>query len=205
MPEEGKRSKDIFVTNFFSKKFMLEKEGNICRSTMTSKWVNTTVVPKRLTKQDKEYGTPVPGSKTEARGKLAQQRVSREIWELCCVIQEHGITRKRQKLKKRKPKATEPTIESRQEENSSTNEEDEEEEYTQTSKMEFGRLFSIYNYISNKLVGILLRARKYGLVTFEGETLFQRQDDDVIITLLYPASKVKKMLDEKTFTWGKCM
>jgi len=54
---------------------------------------------------------------------------------------------------------------------------------------------------------MLLRARKYGLVDFEGECLFQRQDDDVIITLLYPASKVKKMLDDHggTFTWGKCM
>ena len=171
---------------------------------MASKWVATTVVPKRLTKHDKEYGTPVPGSKTEARGKLAHQRVSREIWELCCVIEEHGITRKRRKLKKRKQKATESLTECCQEENSSTND-DEEEEYTQTSKIEFGRLFAIYTYISNKLVGILLRARKYGLVNFEGETLFQRQDDDVIITLLYPASKVKKMLDEKTFTWGKCM
>ena len=171
---------------------------------MASKWVATTVAPKRLTKHDKEYGTPVPGSKTEARGKLAHQRVSREIWELCCVIEEHGITRKRRKLKRRKQKATESLTECCQEENSSTND-DEEEEYAQTSKIEFGRLFAIYTYISNKLVGILLRARKYGLVNFEGETLFQRQDDDVIITLLYPASKVKKMLDEKTFTWGKCM
>ena len=82
---------------------------------------------------------------------------------------------------------------------------DKEDENHSISKIEFGKLFKIYTYISNKLVGILLRARKYGLVDFEGECLFQRQDDDVIITLLYPSSKVKKMLDARTFTWGKCM
>ena len=172
---------------------------------MASKWSATGVVPKRLTKDDKEYGTPVPGSKTEARGKLAHQRVSREIWELCCVIEENGITRKSRKGKRRKQKAPELPIEGHHEEKSINNNAEEEDEYTQTSKIEFGRLFAIYTYISNKLVGILLRARKYGLVHFEGECLFQRQDDDVVITLLYPASKVKKMLDEKTFTWGKCM
>ena len=43
-----------------------------------------------LKKTDKDYGTPVVGSKTEARGKLAHERVSREILELCCVIEENG-------------------------------------------------------------------------------------------------------------------
>ena len=42
----------------------------------------------------------------------------------------------------------------------------------------------MYKVISNKLVGILLRARKYDLVKFEGEMLYQRKDDDVVITLL---------------------
>ena len=58
--------------------------------------------PKPLTKNDIGYGTPIPGSKTEARGKLAHQRVSREIWELCCIIEEHGITRKKKIPKKMK-------------------------------------------------------------------------------------------------------
>ena len=58
--------------------------------------------PKPLTKNDIGYGTPIPGSKTEARGKLAHQRVSREIWELCCIIEEHGITRKKKVPKKKK-------------------------------------------------------------------------------------------------------
>jgi hypothetical protein len=37
----------------------------------------------------------------------------------------------------------------------------------------FGELFSIYTVISNKLVGVLLRARKHKLLDFEGECLFQ--------------------------------
>lgn len=50
----------------------------------------------------------------------------------------------------------------------------------------FGVLFQTYTVISNKVVGILLRARKHGLVDFEGEMLFQRRDDNKIITL-FPA------------------
>lgn len=167
---------------------------------MASKWTipNTNTTPKPLTKHDQGYGTPIPGSKTEARGKLAHRRVSREIWELCCIIEEHGITRKKKLAKKNKD------VDSL---NDDVNDDNKEEEFTTTSKINFGTLFRIYTYISDKLVGMLLRARKYGLVHFEGECLFQRQDDDVIITLLYPASKVKKMLDDHggTFTWGKCM
>jgi hypothetical protein len=33
--------------------------------------------------------------------------------------------------------------------------------------------FQIYTSISNKVVGVLLRARKHKFVDFEGETLFQ--------------------------------
>ena len=168
---------------------------------MESKWKfqNQNSNPKPLTKNDLGYGTPVPGSQTEARGKLAHQRVSREIWELCCVIQEHGITRKKKIPMKKNNTDVQNEVDS--------DKNDGEEEFTTTTKIDFGTLFKIYTFISNKLVGILLRARKYGLVDFEGECLFQRQDDDVIITLLYPASKVKKMLDDHggTFTWGKCM
>ena len=52
-------------------------------------------------------------------------------------------------------------------------------------RINFGRLFEIYTHISNKLVGILLRARKYGLVDFEGETLFQGRDNGVSVYLLH--------------------
>lgn len=51
-------------------------------------------------------------------------------------------------------------------------------------EIEFGTLFEHYVSISNKLVGVLLRARKQGLVHFEGEMLWQGKDDRVLISLL---------------------
>lgn len=48
----------------------------------------------------------------------------------------------------------------------------------------FGQLFDAYTKISNKLVGMLMRARKQHLVEFEGEMLFQRRDDNVLIRCL---------------------
>ncbi|KAL8612835.1 hypothetical protein ACOMHN_038090 [Nucella lapillus] len=45
----------------------------------------------------------------------------------------------------------------------------------------FGQLFETYTNISNKLVGMLMRARKQHLLDFEGEMLFQRRDDHVVI------------------------
>ncbi|KAK7104447.1 actin-binding Rho-activating protein-like [Littorina saxatilis] len=53
-----------------------------------------------------------------------------------------------------------------------------------TYTITFGRLFDAYTTISNKLVGMLMRARKQHLVQFEGEMLFQRRDDDVAIRCL---------------------
>lgn len=41
---------------------------------------------------------------------------------------------------------------------------------------------------------MLIRARKYGLVEFEGEMLYQRQDDYKIITLLLPMSEIRKRM-----------
>ena len=41
------------------------------------------------------------------------------------------------------------------------------------SLMFFGDLFRVYTRISDKVVGILLRAKKYGLLYFEPEMLFQ--------------------------------
>ncbi|TRY93723.1 hypothetical protein DNTS_028757 [Danionella cerebrum] len=52
------------------------------------------------------------------------------------------------------------------------------------TRVSFGELFDRYVRISDKVVGILMRARKHGKVAFEGEMLWQGQDDDVIITLL---------------------
>ena len=75
-------------------------------------------------------------------------------------------------------------------------------------KISFGRLFEIYTYISDKVVGVLLRARKHKLLDFEGETLFQGQDNHKIISLLMPIHAIQKKLaveEEKEFSWGKCM
>ncbi|XP_078093039.1 actin-binding Rho-activating protein [Mustelus asterias] len=47
----------------------------------------------------------------------------------------------------------------------------------------FGRLFDRYVTVSDKVVGILMRARKHGLLDFQGEMLWKGEHDDVIITL----------------------
>lgn len=44
-----------------------------------------------------------------------------------------------------------------------------------------------------QLVGMLIRARKYKLVDFDGEMLYQRQDDDKIIRLLKPIEEIRKL------------
>ncbi|XP_075050679.1 actin-binding Rho-activating protein [Mixophyes fleayi] len=51
-------------------------------------------------------------------------------------------------------------------------------------RVTFGELFERYVRISDKVVGILLRARKHGMLDFTGEMLWQGRDDHVIITLL---------------------
>lgn len=47
------------------------------------------------------------------------------------------------------------------------------------------------------MVGILLRARKYGYVRFEGEMLLQRRDDDVPIFLTKKFEQILKEIKEK--------
>ena len=49
---------------------------------------------------------------------------------------------------------------------------------------------------------MLLRARKHKLLEFEGETLYQRQDDHVPILLLYPAGVATKRLMQQGLTSG---
>ncbi|KAK6491523.1 actin-binding Rho-activating protein-like [Huso huso] len=51
-------------------------------------------------------------------------------------------------------------------------------------RVNFGQLFDRYVRISDKVVGILMRARKHGKLHFEGEMLWQGRDDHVVITLL---------------------
>merc|ERR1719225_1529639 len=50
--------------------------------------------------------------------------------------------------------------------------------------MLFKDIFDLYQSISNKVVGILARARKNRLIHFEGETLFQGESNDTNVTLL---------------------
>ncbi|CAL7951740.1 unnamed protein product [Xylocopa violacea] len=61
----------------------------------------------------------------------------------------------------------------------------------------FGDLFNIYTHISNKCVGLLLRARKQKLVDFEGEVLFQRRDDDVPIYLIKPINEIRELYNQR--------
>lgn len=57
--------------------------------------------------------------------------------------------------------------------------------------MLFKDIFDIYQTISNKVVGILARARKNRLIHFEGETLFQGESDATNVTLLRSAKDVE--------------
>ncbi|GLD67462.1 actin-binding Rho-activating protein-like protein [Lates japonicus] len=113
------------------------------------------VVPQRG--QD-DYGRPLQGSMTEQRGKDAHTHISREVQELCEVIRIIGEPR--------------DSVEG----GSSSD--------GKVITVEFGKLFEHYVTISNKLVGVLLRARKQRLVDFKGEMLWQGKDDHVLITLL---------------------
>ncbi|XP_014210810.1 actin-binding Rho-activating protein isoform X1 [Copidosoma floridanum] len=61
----------------------------------------------------------------------------------------------------------------------------------------FGDLFNIYVHINDKLVGLLLRARKHKLVDFEGECLFQRRDDNVPIFLIRPIEEIRREFRQK--------
>lgn len=71
----------------------------------------------------------------------------------------------------------------------------------------FGDLFQLYTRISNKVVGLLLRARKYHLVEFEGETLFQGRDEDTPIFMVRSMEQVREVFksgqNPANFQWGK--
>lgn len=103
-----------------------------------------------------DYGRPLQGSLTEQRGKDAHTHISMEVQELCDIIRNIGEGRYK----------------------------DVDGSDKKVFTVEFGKLFEHYVTISNKLVGILLRARKQGLVDFKGEMLWQGKDDHEMITLL---------------------
>lgn len=111
-----------------------------------------------------EYGKPVVGSLTEMRGQKANIHISRELLQLCEIIDSEG-----------EPYSDNPNLKA----------------------ICFGDLFHLYTHISNKVVGILLRARKYHLLDFEGEMLFQRRDDEVPIYMLKSIADIKNEIKEK--------
>lgn len=61
----------------------------------------------------------------------------------------------------------------------------------------FGELFQIYVHINDKVLGLLLRAKKHELLTFEGEVLFQRIHDKVPIFLLKPIKEIREIMTAK--------
>lgn len=71
-----------------------------------------------------------------------------------------------------------------------------EEQEDGTTGILFGDLFRIYTRISDKVVGLLLRARKYRLVYFEPEMLFQGQNDEEPILLLQPMNQIYQHFNE---------
>eukprot|EP00092_Neocalanus_flemingeri_P032405 GFUD01035239.1.p1 GENE.GFUD01035239.1~~GFUD01035239.1.p1 ORF type:complete len:238 (-),score=69.36 GFUD01035239.1:14-727(-) len=127
---------------------------------------------------DPGYGQPKEGTKTAARGRKAHEDISEEIVKLCQVIWDHGQL---------------------------TGNYDEEDQIT---CIFFKDLFTLYTKISSNVVGVLQRARKYEIVHFEGETLFQGQDDLCPIFLLKSLDDVREVfkpndeVDDKDFDWG---
>jgi hypothetical protein len=115
------------------------------------------------------YGTPPPGSSTERRGKEAHQTIGQEVLDLCHTIIILFSS-------SRQDSAEEKTRSQRgcAEDGGNTNE---------IIRVRFGDLFEWYEHKNNKVVGLLLRAKRHGLVEFDKEMLFQGQDDDVIIGL----------------------
>lgn len=73
------------------------------------------------------------------------------------------------------------------------------------AEIKFGDLFRLYQVISNKVVGVLIRARKHGFVEFEGEMLYQRRDDDVIIRLIKSPPRGIQVTKNHVFKLGQSL
>lgn len=84
-----------------------------------------------------------------------------------------------------------------------------EEHGTPTSdgfaEIKFGELFRLYSVISTKVVGILIRARKHGYVEFEGEMLYQKRDDNVVIRLLKSPPRGIQITKNNVFKLGQSL
>lgn len=73
------------------------------------------------------------------------------------------------------------------------------------AEIKFGELFRLYQVISNKVVGVLIRARKHGFVEFEGEMLYQRRDDNVIIRLVKSPPRGIQITKNQVFKLGQSL
>ncbi|CAL4120239.1 unnamed protein product, partial [Meganyctiphanes norvegica] len=133
-----------------------------------SDWKGAGTKPKRLSKDDPNYGRPLPGSKSEKRAQAAQQHIMMEIKYCVDMVWDCAEWRS--------PDGR--------------------------GAITFGRLFNIYIAISDKVVGTLLRARKHGYVTFEGEMLYQRRDEDKIIKHTRPYNTIRARFGQKPLTSG---
>ena len=119
-----------------------------------------------------EYGTPGAGTETEMRARQASKHVGKEICQLLRIIERLGQVGGY------------------------------DEESPVVCEVVFSELFQEYVTISNKLVGVLLRARKHGAVAFEGEMLFQGMSDGVVIRPLVSASELEDRLEYGKAEWG---
>ena len=72
-------------------------------------------------------------------------------------------------------------------------------------EIKFGELFRLYSVISNKVVGVLIRARKHGYVEFEGEMLYQKRDDNVIIKLVKSPPRAFQVTKNNVFKMGQSL
>ncbi|KAF7637370.1 Costars domain-containing protein [Meloidogyne graminicola] len=113
----------------------------------------------KFDKKSSDYGRPIVGTKSQARGVRAGSSIMQEVIFLCEIIEKNanGIP--------------------------------------PNCSIKFGQLFYIYNNYSQSLVGMLIRARKYGLVDFEGEMLYQRQDDNKEVKLLKSVIQIKESIE----------
>lgn len=73
------------------------------------------------------------------------------------------------------------------------------------AEIKFGELFRLYQVISNKVVGVLIRARKHGFVEFEGEMLYQRRDDNVVIRLIKSPPRGIQVTKNHVFKMGQSL
>ena len=63
--------------------------------------------------------------------------------------------------------------------------------------VQFGHLFETYTRISNKIVGVLIRARKHGLIEFDGEILYQGRDNNKIIRLIRSPDLLQQSINQR--------